>query len=150
LGVSYQSADSLVISSTPGKVYEALTHWKERMAWRKGLLLQWEGADQAFVGQVISNRISGHSFQYKITGLEPPYRIFMEYTGKSLQGRASIEIIPDGTQSHVTFYWMKVEPIGLLSQLYFQMGLGLASHRRRTRQTLEMLKEHLEKFPANG
>ena len=56
----------------PGKIYEALTHWKERMAWREGLTLHWEGPDQAVVGQKVFTSLSGfptHSFEFKITGL---------------------------------------------------------------------------------
>jgi uncharacterized protein YndB with AHSA1/START domain len=144
----YQSADSIEIRTTPGKIYEALTDWEKRMAWRKGLTLRYEGSDQAVVGQKISASLTGfpsHSFEFKITGLEPPYRIFMEYTGKPLKGRASIEILPDQGFCHVSFYWLRVEPVGFLAQLYFRLGGGLANHRRRTQQTLQMLKAHLEK-----
>jgi hypothetical protein len=144
----YQSSDSIQIRTTPGKIYEALTHWKERMAWREGLTLHWEGPDQAVVGQKVFASLSGfplYSFKFRITGLEPPYRIFMEYTDKPLKGRASIEIVPDQDFCHVTFYWMRVEPVGFLAKLYFALGWGLANHRRRTLQTLHMLKTHLEK-----
>jgi len=144
----YQSTDTIEIRTTPGKIYEALTVWKERMTWRKGLILQWEGGDQAVTGQTIRARVAGfpeHTFEFKITGLEPPYRVFMEYIGQPLKGRASIEIIPDQGFCHVSFYWMRVEPVGFLAELYFRLGWGLANHRRQTQQTLRMLKEYLEK-----
>ena len=144
----YQSADSIEICATPGKIYEALTRWKDRMVWRKGLSLKWEGQDQAAVGQEIVARIEGilpHFFQFKVTGLEPPYRLFFEYTGKPLRGRASIEIIPDQGFCQVSFYWLRVKPEGFWAQLYFRLGWGLANHRRQTGQTLQMLKAYLEK-----
>jgi Polyketide cyclase / dehydrase and lipid transport len=146
LAQHYQNAESIVVRSTPGKVYEALTNWKERMAWRKGLILQYEGPDRSTVGQVVTASVEGSTlFAFKITGLEPPYRIFMEYTGKPLKGRWSIEIIPDGPDCHVTFYWLRVEPVGFFASLYFKWGFGLKTHQRRTRQTLKMLKEYVEK-----
>ncbi len=144
----YQCADSIEVRTTPGKIYEALTDWKERMAWRKGLRLEWEGVNQAVVGQKIMARVEGlppHFFQFKVTGLEPPYRFFFEYTHKPLRGRASIEIIPGQGCCHVSFYWLRVEPVGFLAQLYFRLGWGLSGHRRQTQQTLQMLKAHLEK-----
>ena len=144
----YQASDSVVIQAPPQRVYEALTHWHERMIWRKGLALEWEGEEKAVIGQKISARVQGfpaHVFEFQIIQLEPPYRIFMEYTGKPLKGRAGLEIIPDGSNSHLSFYWMKVEPVGFWCGLYFRLGLGLRAHRRETQESLRMLKEYLEK-----
>jgi Polyketide cyclase / dehydrase and lipid transport len=143
----YQSTESIVIRAKAERVYQALTNWKERMSWRQGLLLQWEGPDQAVVSQKVTaglQKFPSCPFQFQITGLEPPYRIFMEYTGKPLRGRAAFEIIPDGANCYVSFYWMKVEVVGFWSQLYFKLGFGLKTHRGRSRKTLQMLKDYLE------
>jgi hypothetical protein len=144
----YQSTESIVIKAKPERVYEALTTWKERMAWRTGLMLQWEGSDQAVVGQKITaglDKFPTSSFHFQITQLEPPYRIFMEYFGQPFQGRAAFEIIPEGANCYVSFYWMKVEVVGFWNQLYFRLGLGLKTHKQRSQKTLQLLKEHLEK-----
>jgi hypothetical protein len=110
--------------------------------------IKWQGSAQARVGQEVSFRLEGNlppvSFSYRITGLEPPRRIYMEYEGCSLQGRAAMEVTPLEKGCRVSFYWMKVEPKGFFAGVYFFLGWGLESHQRRTRQTLEMLKNHLE------
>jgi hypothetical protein len=143
----YQSTESIVIQAKPEQVYEALTNWKERMAWREGLLLQWEGSDKAVVGQKVTaslKKFPSSPFEFEISGLEPPYRIFMQYVGKPFQGRAAFEIIPDGVECHVSFYWMKVEVKGFWNQLYFRLGFGLKTHCRRSQKTLQLLKDYLE------
>lgn len=143
----YQSTETIVIRAKAEKVYQALTHWKERMAWREGLLLQWEGPDQAVVGQKVTARLKkfpSAPFEFQITQLEPPYRIFMEYIGKPFMGRTAFEIVPDGADCHVSFYWMKVEVVGFWSQLYFRLGFGLKTHQQRSQKTLQLLKDYLE------
>ena len=144
----YQSRDEIEIQSSPEGIYRALTDWEEISRWRPGLKMEWQGEARAFVGQEISSEIEGSfppaRFSYRITGLEPPRRIYMEYQGSALQGRAAMEVTPIEKGCRVSFYWMKVEPMGVFARIYFPLGLGLSSHRRRTRQTLEMLKKHLE------
>lgn len=144
----YQSRDEIEILSAPERAYQALTDWEERSRWRPGLKMKWQGETQAFVGQEISFEITGSfplaRFSYRVTGLEPPRRIYMEYTGSALSGRAGMEVTPLEKGCRVSFYWMKVEPKGLGAWIYFALGWGLASHKRRTAQTLEMLKGYLE------
>jgi len=144
----YQSTETIVVQAKAERVYEALTHWKERMAWREGLWLQWEGSDKAVVGQKVTARLKkfpSSPFEFQISQLEPPYRIFMEYVGKPFRGRAAFEIVPDGADCHVSFYWMKVEVVGFWSRLYFQLGFGLKTHQQRSQKTLQLLKDYLEK-----
>ncbi|HTA77800.1 MAG TPA: SRPBCC family protein [bacterium] len=144
----YQSTESIVIRAKPERVYEALTNWKERMAWRRGLMMEWDGPDQAEVGQKITaglNKFPSTPFQFQITQLEWPYRIFIEYIGTPFQGRAAFEIIPEGANCYVSFYWMKVEVVGFWNRLYFRLGFGLKTHKLRSQKTLQLLKEHLEK-----
>ncbi len=144
----YQSRDEIVINAPLERAYRALTDWEERSRWRKGMRIHWHGSPRAFVGQEINfdiaETIPPARFGYRITGLEPNQRIFMEYQGCSLEGRAAIEVTPLEKGCRVAFYWMKVRPKGFLAWLYFRLGWGLASHKRRTRQTLELLKKHLE------
>jgi hypothetical protein len=147
----FQDVESISTQAPVEKAYEALTDWKLRSQWRKGAVLEWEGGSKAHVGQVLRTRVQGfpsYSFTYRITGLEAPSRIYMEYMGKPLQGRAGFEIVPVENGCQVSFYWMKVEPKGFFSRLYFAMGLGMSSHRARSRETLRMLKEYLEKAGA--
>jgi hypothetical protein len=110
--------------------------------------MKWKGEAKAFVDQEIHYEVEGTfppaKFSYRIAGLEPSRRIFMDYTG-NFRGRAAIEITPLEKGCRVSFYWMKVEPMGFGEIIYFGLGWGLASHKRRTLQTLEMLKNHLEK-----
>lgn len=144
----FRSVESISIQAPVEKAYEALTDWKLRSSWRRGTILEWEGESKARVGQTIRTRVQGvpsYSFAYRITGLEAPSRIYMEYIGPPLQGRCSLEILPEEGGCQVSFYWMKVEPVGLLARLYFALGLGMASHRSQARETLRMLKETLEK-----
>ncbi len=143
----YQSTDSISIQAAPEKAYEALTNWTIRSQWRKGVILAWEGDAKAFVGQKVRTKMRGvlpYSFEYRITGLEAPYRVFMDYTGNPLKGRCALEIVPEDKGCQVSFYWMKVEPKGLLAKIYFALGLGSVSHRSRSQETLRMLKEYLE------
>jgi hypothetical protein len=69
----------------------------------------------------------------------------MEYMDSALSGRAAMEVTPLEKGCQVSFYWMKVEPRGLWAWIYFRFGFGLSAHRRRTTQTLQMLKTYLEK-----
>lgn len=144
----YQSRDEIEILSAPERAYQALTDWEERSRWRPGLKMKWQGEAKAYVGQEIAFEIAGSippaRFSYRITGLEPPRRIYMEYTGSALSGRAAMEVTPLEKGCRVSFYWMKVESKGLFPRIYFALGWGLASHKRRTAQTLEMLKNYLE------
>jgi uncharacterized protein YndB with AHSA1/START domain len=147
----YQSTESLLIQAEPEKIYAALTDWRERSKWRPGLTLQWEGADQAQVGQRVRFKVAGlipSRFEYKITGLEPPHRVYMEYQGAPLKGTAAIEVERENSGCRVSFYWTKVEPVGFLAKLYFALGLGLAGHRRQTLKTLDFLRFYMEKDPA--
>jgi len=145
----YQSTHSLSVAAPPEKIYQALTHWVERAAWRHGIGIEWEGVNQAFVGQKVrfkfKNLLFTYSFSFRVSGLEPPRRIYLEYIEKPLQGRGAIEINPEEGGCRVEFHWMKVEPAGLLSRLYFALGLGMWAHRTRTQETLRMLKQHFEK-----
>jgi hypothetical protein len=148
----YQSSESLVIRASAEKIYEALTDWNLRRQWRPGLSLSWDGPDRAQVGQLVRFQVAGFPparFEYRISGLEPFQRVYMEYTGKPLKGRSAIEIIPQEGGCQVAFHWMKVEAVGFLPKLYFALGFGLQQHRARTMKTLGMLKEYLEKAPRN-
>lgn len=143
-----QSTDSLLIQAPPEEIYASLTDWALRLKWRPGMGIRWEGEARAFVGQKVSFRVQNPFFSYwfsfRITGLEPPRRFYMEYAGKPLKGRAAVEITPEDGGCRVAFHWMKVEPVGFLARLYFALGLGARSHRRRTLETLRLLKNHLE------
>jgi uncharacterized protein YndB with AHSA1/START domain len=146
----YQSAESLVIQASAEKIYEALTDWNLRRQWRPGLSLSWDGPDRAQVGQIVRFQVTGFPssrFQYRISGLEPFQRVYMEYTGKPLRGRAAIEIVPEEGGCRVSFYWMRVEAASLTAKLYFALGFGLRTHQARTRETLRLLKDYLEKAP---
>ena len=68
----------------------------------------------------------------------------MGYLDGPLTGRAALQILPEGGGCRVEFHWMKVEPVGVAAKLYFALGLGTRTHRRRTMETLRMLKEYLE------
>ncbi len=117
------------------------------MAWRTGLMMEWDGPDQAEVGQKITaglNQFPSTPFQFQITQLEWPYRIFIEYIDTPFRGRAAFEIIPEGANCYVSFYWMKVEVVGFWNQLYFRLGFGLKTHKLRSRKTLQLLKDYLE------
>ncbi|MGH7739161.1 MAG: SRPBCC family protein [bacterium] len=152
----YQSAESILIQASAEKIYEALTDWRQRTQWRPGLTIQWEGSDQAHVNQVVRFQVGGFPpsrFKYRIAGLEPSRRIYMEYTGWPLRGRSAIEITasePEGSGCQVAFHWMKVEPVGFWAKLYFTLGLGMADHRRQTLKTLGFLKTYLEKDPRKA
>ena len=144
----YQSEESIVIQSAPEKIYNALTDWNLRRQWRPGLSLSWDGPDHAQVGQVVRFQVAGFPssrFEYRVSGLEPFQRVYMEYTGKPLKGRAAIEIVPEADGCRVSFYWMKVEASSLAAKLYFASGFGLRTHQLRTRETLRLLKDYLEK-----
>jgi uncharacterized protein YndB with AHSA1/START domain len=142
----YQATCSLSIQAPPEKIYEALTDWNLRSQWRKGLGVTWEGNSKAFIGQKVTFRVgSGTPFSFRVTGLEPPNRLFMEYLDKPLRGRHALEILPDKTGCQVSFHWMKVEPAGWLARTYFTLGLGTRSHAKRAMETLRLLKNHLEK-----
>ena len=112
----YQSTQSLFIPTSPEKVYEALTNWAVRSQWRRGIAIDWEEEGKAFLNQKVTFRVKrplfSYSFSFRVSGLEPPRRLYMEYTGKPLTGRAAVEINPEGNGSHVVFHWMKVEPVG--------------------------------------
>jgi uncharacterized protein YndB with AHSA1/START domain len=145
----YQSTHSLSIQASPEKIYEALTDWVARGAWRPGIQITWEENPKAFLNQKVVFRIQGlfpYSFSYRVAGLEPPHRLYMEYMGKPLRGRSAVEITPEEGGSRVAFHWMKVEPVGFWARLYFACGLGTRSHADRTRETLRMLKDYLEKI----
>jgi uncharacterized protein YndB with AHSA1/START domain len=146
----YQATHSVFIQAPPEKVYEALTDWIQRARWRKGIGIQWEGDSKAFLNQRVIFKVRGFPptvFSFRVTGLEPPRRLFMEYLGKPLKGRAAIEIAPKQSGCQVAFHWMKVEPEGLAARIYFAFGLGMKSHRIRATETLRMLKEYLENQP---
>jgi len=146
---SYQSTQSIVVKAPAEKIYTALTDWAARAQWRPGIEMSWEGGPQARVGQLVTFKVKegpfAYFFSYRITGLEPPYRAYMEYTGKPLKGRTALEIVPSEEGTQVSFHWMKVEPGTFLARIYFLLGWGLQAHRERTQETLRMLKEHLEK-----
>ncbi len=147
----YQSVYSISIQAPVERAYQVLADWEERMRWRRNMTLQWDGEAKAFVGQTVKARIDGfplYFFQYRVTGLEPPYRIYMEYTAKPLTGRWAIEILPEEKGCQVSIHWMKVEPAGVLAKLFFVLGFGVRSHRLRSLETLRMLKEFLEKKPS--
>jgi len=153
----YQTVESIELAASPEAVYRALTDWKARSLWRPGLRVTWDGPDQAAVGQCVSFKLKGfpaYGFTYRIAGLEPPSRIYLEYLAPPLKGRAAIEITAgagnEGTGCRVAFHWMKVEPVGFLASLAFALGWGLASHRRQTRKTFQYLKQSLEKAPARA
>lgn len=145
----YQSTHSLSVAAPAEKIYEALTNWPLRAQWRRDIGISWEGEDRAFVGQTVSFKVKrpffSYSFSFRVSGLEPPRRLYMEYTGKPLMGRAAIEIVPEEGGCRVDFHWLKVEPAGWAARLYFALGLGMRTHRLRALETLRMLKEHLEK-----
>ncbi len=145
----YQSTHSLSVAAPAEKIYEALTNWPLRAQWRRGIEIHWEGDAKAFRGQTVSFKVKrpffSYSFSFRISGLEPPRRLYMEYTGRPLKGRAAVEIVPEEKTCRVDFHWMKVEPEGWMAKLYFALGLGMRTHRLRTRETLRMLKEYLEK-----
>jgi len=145
----YQSTQSLFIPASPEKVYEALTNWPVRSQWRRGIEIDWEEEGKAFLNQKVTFRVKRplftYSFSFRVSGLGPPRRLYMEYTGKPLMGRAAIEINPQDNGSQVAFHWMKVEPVGWVSRIFFSLGLGTRAHRIRTVETLSMLKEYLEK-----
>ncbi len=143
--------EEIEILCSPEQAYHALTDWEERSRWRRGMKIEWQGSAEASVGQEVSFRTEGAFppvfFSYRIMGLEPPGRIYMEYMNCSLQGRAAMEVTPMEKGCRVSFYWMKVEPKGWITRIYFVLGLGMKSHRHRTMETFRMLKEHLEKKP---
>ncbi len=145
----YQSIHSLFVQAPPEKVYKALTTWHIRAKWRKGIRIKWDGPSEAFPGQHITFYVKGtclgYAFGFKIAGLEPCRRIYMEYDGFSLKGRSAVEIAPSGSGCNVAFHWMKVEPGHIIARLYFTLGFGMRTHRARTMETLQMLKEYLEK-----
>jgi len=144
----YQSTDSITMKAPPEKIFEALTDWSLRSKWRKGIEMAWEGEAKAFVGQKVTFKVKSgpfsYFFAYSVTGMEPPFKIFMEYTGRPLRGRCAMEIVPEEKGCRVSFHWMKVEPGGFLARVYFLLGLGVQAHRERTEETLRMLKEYLE------
>jgi hypothetical protein len=144
---TYQSVHKLFIAAPADEAYEALTNWEIRGQWREGMEIQWEGASKAFIGQSVLFKIKGfpiYTFSYKITGLEPNHRVYMEYTERLLKGRSAIEIKEKEKGCEVAFHWMKVEPVGILSRLYFVLGLGFRAHEWRTLETLGLLKKYLE------
>ena len=144
----FQSTHSLFVKVPPEKVYEALTDWALRAQWRKGIGISWEGESKAFLNQKVTFTVMGfpsYSFSFRVTGMEPPRRLFMEYLDKLLRGRTAIEIEPDQNGCQVAFHWMNVEPAGWLARIYFALGLGTRAHRVRAMETLRMLKEYLEK-----
>ena len=145
----YQSVQSQFIQAPPERIYDALADWALRSQWRKGIQVEWKGNSQAFVGQEVTFKIKGLIFCYrirfKVTGLEPPYRLYMEYFGKSLEGRHAIELTPEKEGCRVAFHWMKVNPVGVLAKLYFALGFGMRDHRIRVQETLGMLKEYVKK-----
>jgi hypothetical protein len=145
----YQSTHSLFIKAQPWKVYEALTNWTLRSNWRRGIGIAWEGEPKAFPRQKVTFKVKrplfSYSFSFRITGLEPPRRFYLEYEGKPLRGRAAMEINPEEEGCRVSFHWMKVEPAGWPARLFFALGLGMRVHGARTMETLKMLKDYLEK-----
>jgi hypothetical protein len=144
----YQSTHSISITAPAEKIYGALTDWPLRAQWRKGVEIVWQKEGKAFVGQEVSFKVKrplfSYPFSFRVTGLEAPRRMYMEYLGKPLTGRAAIEITPEEKGCRVDFHWMKVEPAGWAAKLYFALGLGMRTHRRGTMETLRMLKNHLE------
>lgn len=147
----YQSTHSISIKAPPEKVYAALTDWALRAQWRPGIDMEWEGETAAVPGQKVTFKVHKglchYSFSFRVTGLEPPRRFYMEYTGVPLKGRSAFEIAPEKDGCRVEFHWMKVEPGGVLARIYFALGFGMRSHRVETQKTLRMLKEYLEKTP---
>lgn len=145
----YQAIHSISIQAPPEKVYAALTDWTLRAQWRRGIDMEWEGDPQAAVGQKITFKVHkgffSYSFSFRVTGLEPPRRMFLEYTGKPLRGRAAFEITPEEGGCRAAYHWMKVEPVGFLAKAGYALGLGMRTHRVETMKTLGMLKEYLEK-----
>jgi uncharacterized protein YndB with AHSA1/START domain len=144
----YQSTQTIFVQASPEKVYEALTNWAVRSQWRSGIEISWEEEGRAFLNQKVTFRVKrplfSYSFSFRVTGLEPPRRFYTEYTGKPLQGRAAVEINPEGSGSQVVFHWMKVEPAGWVARSFFTLGLGMRAHQARTMETLGMLKHYLE------
>lgn len=145
----YQSTHSLSVAAPAEKIFESLTNWPLRAQWRQGIDVSWEEEGKAFVGQKVSFKVKrpwfSYSFSFRVTGLESPRRLYMEYLGKPLTGRAALQIVPEERGCRVEFHWMKVEPAGVAARLYFALGLGMRTHRQRTLETLRMLKEYLEK-----
>jgi uncharacterized protein YndB with AHSA1/START domain len=144
----YQSTHSFFIQAPLEKVYEALTDWALRTRWRKGIEIQWEGDSKAFLNQKVTFKVGGFppsSFSFRVAGMEPPRRLYLEYLGRPLRGRAAIELTPENNGCQAAFHWMKVEPVGWPARIYFALGLGMRSHRTRTLATLRLLKQHLEK-----
>lgn len=142
----YQATHSLMIQAPPEKVYEALTDWADRSQWRKGIAVEWEGDSKAFLNQKVTFKVAGfipYCFSFRVAGMEPPHRFFMEYLG-SLQGRGALEITSQEGGSLAAFHWMKVEPVGFWPKLYFVLGWGMRTHRIETKKTLRMLKQFLE------
>ncbi len=149
----YQSTQSLFIPASAEKVYEALTNWAVRSQWRSGIEIDWEEEGRAFLNQKVTFRVKrplfSYSFSFRVTGLEPPRRFYMQYIGKPLKGRAAVEINPEDQGSRVVFHWMKVEPAGWVARLFFILGLGMRTHHARTMETLQMLRGYWE-GPPNG
>ncbi len=147
----YQSTQSLFISASPEKVYGALTDWPVRCQWRQGIEIDWEEEGKAFLNQKVTFRVKKplftYSFSFRVSGLEPPRRLYIEYTGKPLKGRAAVEINSEGQGSQVIYHWMKVEPVGWAAKTFFNLGLGMRAHRAGVVDTLGMLKAYLEKSP---
>jgi uncharacterized protein YndB with AHSA1/START domain len=144
----YQSSQSILIQAPPEKVYGALTDWALRAQWREGIQIRWEGSPRAFPGQQVEFGIQGPLWRtrirFKVTGLEAPARLYLEYVGKPLEGRHAVEVTPEEDGSKVSFYWMKVRPVGWAARLYFALGFGMRAHRSRVTETLELLREYLE------
>jgi len=145
----YRSTRTILVKASAEKAYAALTDWSGRAEWRPGIEMNWEGNTKAFVGQKVSFKVKKgpftYFFSYRITGMEAPHRMYMEYTGKPLKGRAALEVVPTEEGSQVSFHWMKVEPTSFLAKVYFLLGMGVKAHQERTDQTLRMLKNYLEK-----
>ena len=144
----YQASHSISIAASPERTYEALTDWAERVRWRKGFAIERDGGSKAFIGQNVSFKAEGslipYAFSYRVTGLEPPRRVYLQYTGPVLKGRGAVEIVPEGSSCRVSFHWMKVEPGNLTASVLFGLGWVSRAHERNTRETLRMLKAYLE------
>src|SRR5581483_827132 len=125
-----------------------------RSQWREGIGIGWDGDSKAFLNQKVIFKVKrpffSYSFSFRVTGLEPPRRFFIEYQGKPLRGRAAMEILPEENGSRVSLHWMKVEPAGWGAKFFFKLGFGMKIHRAGTMKTLRMLKDFIEKDKAGS
>jgi hypothetical protein len=148
MGRIYQSSETISLKAAPQKVFSHLTNWEQRQRACPKVKLNWDGKPEAYLHQKVRFRKSALAhWTIQVTGLELGRRMFFEYVEGPLRGRAAVETIPEGDGCKATFYWMKVEPYGWVSRLYFGLGLGYREHAKGMFETLDTFKEYLEKNP---